>query len=319
MSLAPSVVAAARARPPDLLLLSDMIDVGDLLARLRRTHAHTPVALYLHENQLTYPRQPDEPLDTGLAWITWRNLTHADEIWCNTVFHRDELLSALPGFLSDVADRGQRIELAAVADRIRVLPVGVEIPDGAARSAPPLILSNQRWHHDKDVDAVARALVRLAEDGVDFRVAMIGDDTGGLGEIVHPLLDRLGDRVIARGYQDRAVYDKILGEADVVVSAARNEFFGVAVVEAVGAGAVPVLPRAVAYPEVIPAKFHSAVLYERGELRRAMASTLADLAGRRGAIAGLAESMRQFRWEVVAPDYDRAASALAASGAGTGN
>jgi len=318
-TLAPSLIAASQQSMPDLLVVSDMIDLGDLLARLRGTHARVPVALYLHENQLTYPRQVDEALDVGLAWITWRNLTLADEIWCNSAFHRDDLLASLPRFLEDVPDHDHAGELASVAGKIRVLPIGVDIPAAGTRSSPPLIVSNQRWHHDKDVAAVVRALLRIAADGGQFCAAMIGDDSGGLADEINPLLDQLGERVVARGHQPRGAYERILGEADIVVSAARNEFFGLAVIEAVGAGAVPVLPNAVAYPETIPAEYHSAVLYESGELRRALSATLAELPARREAIAGLAESMTRFCWPQVAVGYDRAAAALAESGSGGEN
>lgn len=312
VTIAPRLVADAEQRgSPDLLVVSDMVDLGDLLARTRLTHGRVPVVLYLHENQLTYPRRPGEPLDTGLAWITWRNLTFADEIWCNSAFHRDELLGALPELLHGVPDHDHTDLLSGVAGRMRVLPVGVDIPAPGPRERPPLILSNQRWHHDKDVDAVVRALLRLAESGVEFRVAVIGDHRGGHAAEIDPLLDRLGGRVIARGLQDRAAYESLVGRADIVVSAAKNEFFGVAVVEAVGAGAVPVLPDAVAYPEIIPAEFHPVALYARGELRAALAATLAALDDRRGAVAGLAASMTRFAWTVVAPSYDRAAEALA--------
>ena len=90
-------------------------------------------------------------------------------------------------------------------------------------------------------------------------------------------------------------------------------------VEAVGAGALPVLPHALAYPEVIPAEFHAATLYERGELRRALASALDQLGARRLAIDGLATAMQRFGWDEVAPRYDAAAERLACSVDATGN
>lgn len=316
VTLAPSLIdAAEEAGRPDVLVASDMIDLGDLLARTRATHAEVPVVLYLHENQLTYPRQRDEPLDTGLAWTTWRNLTLADEIWCNSAFHRDELLDALPGFLASVPDHAHGELLAAVAGRTRVHPVGVDLPTRRDRDRPPLILSNQRWHHDKDVEAVVRAMIALADTGAEFRAAVIGDHRGGNASRIDPLVDRLGDRVIARGHQDRQAYDTLVGESDIVVSAARNEFFGIAVIEAVGAGAVPVLPAALAYPEVIPVEHHDAVLYRPGELRTALAAALAELDVRRVALSGLAASMERFAWAAVAPVYDGAAADLASSGA----
>lgn len=309
---------AEREGPPALLIASDMVDLADLLGRLRRTHGAVPTVLYLHENQLTYPRQPGEPLDPGLAWTTWRSLTVADEVWCNSAFHRDELLDALPAFLAAVPDHDHRSLLPAVAAKMRVLPVGVDLPpeNPGPRSAPPLVLSNQRWHHDKDVDAVVRALVQLAGDGLDFRVAVLGDESGGNATRIDPLLDDLGDRVVARGHQPRAEYLGLLAEAEIVVSAARNEFFGIAIVEAVAAGATPVLPRAVAYPETMPAWAHPVALYEPGTLRQAVRTAIGDAAARRRAVAGLSAEMAPFGWDAVAPAMDAAAERVAATAEG---
>ena len=43
---------------------------------------------------------------------------------------------------------------------------------------------------------------------------------------------------------------KILESSDVVVSTAIHEFFGIAIAEAAAAGAIPIVPRRLAYPEI---------------------------------------------------------------------
>ena len=50
--------------------------------------------------------------------------------------------------------------------------------------------------------------------------------------------DRWADRLIAFGHVPRAEYARLLGEATVVVSTARHEFFGIAMVEAAAAEAL---------------------------------------------------------------------------------
>lgn len=308
----------ARHGRPDLVVATDMLDLAAFLGLTRHTLGSVPAVLYLHENQLTYPRRPDEPLDQGLVWATWRSLLAAEAAWFNSEFHRGEVLTALPDLLTGVPDHDHATLLDGVAERSAVLPVGVDLtalrppadpmvdPDG------PLVLSNQRWHHDKDLGSVLRALRRLADQGLAFRVAVAGDDTGGERDDLLPLLDALGDRVVHAGHLPREDYLELLGRSDIVVSAARNEFFGIAVIEAIAAGAVPVLPAALAYPEIIPAPFQTHALYADGELTEALRTAIAELMSRRGALTGLAESVRRFDWSVVGPVYDLAVDELAA-------
>ena len=46
-------------------------------------------------------------------------------------------------------------------------------------------------------------------------------------------------------------YESVLREADVIVSTANHEFFGIGVLEGVSAGAYPVVPNRLSYPEVL--------------------------------------------------------------------
>jgi glycosyltransferase involved in cell wall biosynthesis len=55
------------------------------------------------------------------------------------------------------------------------------------------------------------------------------------------------------GHLTRDEYEAVLAAASIVVSTAEQEFFGISVVEAMHAGAFPVLPRGLVYPERIPA------------------------------------------------------------------
>ncbi len=47
---------------PDLIVASDMLDLTTFLALTRPVTAHMPVAVYFHENQLTYPGGPRQKL-----------------------------------------------------------------------------------------------------------------------------------------------------------------------------------------------------------------------------------------------------------------
>ncbi|MEO0495117.1 MAG: DUF3524 domain-containing protein, partial [Actinomycetota bacterium] len=298
VSLARTLTNAPRPAV-DVVVASNMLDLATF-----RGMVALPGAIwvqYLHENQLSYPRRPGEALDAGLAWMQWRSLIVADEVWCNSAFQRDEVLAGLDDLLTSVPDHDHTPERAALPAKLRVEHPGVAIRPTPMRTAGeqrPLVLSNQRWHHDKDVGAVVRAVRRLLDRGLNVELACIGDHVGGEAASIDPLLDRLGDRVVARGFVDRPAYEALLDRADVVVSAARGENFGIAVVEAIAAGAWPVLPDRLAYPEVVPSEHHAACLYSEGGLGARLATTVSAVAGGAVAPPGLATAMAAHDWSV---------------------
>ncbi|MEQ8717227.1 MAG: DUF3524 domain-containing protein [Acidimicrobiales bacterium] len=303
---------AANGRP-DLLVVSSMVDAASLVGIARRELRGVPMVGYLHENQLTQPRAPGQNVDEGLALTQWRSMVAADEVWFNSAFHRDDLLGALPGLLNrDRVGESQGDLLADVAGRCRVVPLGVDTADLVAvhrpvRRGPPVVVFNHRIAHDKDPGAVLDALATVAGHGVDFELVVTGEGLGSAPSHVRRGLAALGERVRATGHLDRADYLRLLCEVDVVVSAARHEFFGVAVVEAVAAGAVPVLPDRLSYPEVIPDRFHDVVLHPDGALGERLASVLGDIDGARRRTAGLREAMLDHDWRVRGPAHDEAA------------
>ncbi len=113
---------------------------------------------------------------------------------------------------------------------------------------------------------------------------------------------RLGDRLVHYGYaESEADYARLLWDADIVLSTAIHEFFGVSIVEAITCGCLPILPRRLSYPELIPAQWHDCCLYDDfagllARLRAAIADPTAPLA--------LRASMARFDWQALAPVYD---------------
>jgi glycosyltransferase involved in cell wall biosynthesis len=293
---------------PDLLLATSMVDLAGLLGLLRHDLA-VPAALYLHENQVTYPVAGRTRAEHRLGLITWLSMLAADGIAINSLYHRDTLFEALGPFLGSFPDRRHHHLIDEVAARVEVLPVGVDLKrlEAHRRRAvdPPLILWNHRWDPDKDPDEFLGMAAELAATGVDFRLALAGErfanQAAEFGEMVRPL----ADRVVVDGHLGRDEYDRLLGDSDVAVSTARQEFFGVSVVEAMHAGVFPVLPDRLVYRERVPEALHDRCLY-RGRahgvdlIRRAVGdieATRRDGAGLRGVTAS-------FDWEVVAPRYD---------------
>lgn len=302
----------AERGPVDLVLASSMVDLAQLLGLLRSDVGDLPVVAYLHESQLAYPHAAADDIDA--AWRSWMGLAAADLVVLNSEHHRRELLAGISRLESTAPEPIVGVDIAARVAASPVIPVGVvAVADRSheTTSGPPIVLWPHRWDDDKRPDVFIRAVERLRSDGLEVRVVLAGEDGWADSRRRRAAAERLGDAVIACGPFDRAAYERWVGRSDIVVSVAEHEFFGVAVVEALSAGAVPVLPRAHSYPELILAPYHDAALYPEGGFRRALARVVADLDTARNDMTGLAASMERFSWAMVAPRLDRALAEVA--------
>ncbi len=301
VTLAAAAKERLAGRRPDVVLASSMLDLAGFLGAARAAVGDAPAVLYMHENQLTYPPVPGEAVDYTYPMKQWNGMTVADRVVFNSAFHLDAWLAALPGMLKHFPDHGHLSLVDEVAARTAVLPVGVDLTPLAGSperdGGPPIVLWNHRWEHDKNPGEFFAALDRLAEEGVRFRVAIAGESFRNRPAEFEAGQRRLGHRVVHFGHAPRDDYVRLLRRAGVVVSTAHQEFFGVGVVEAVAAGARPVLPNRLSYPELFPPEY----LYDGFER---LCSLLREAIAEPDAPPELRDSMRRFDWSAVAPQYD---------------
>ena len=282
-------LAAAAGPAPDLVVASSMMDTAEFLAL--SGYEGIPTLLYLHENQLTYDRgRPD----LGRGAVNWRSVQAADRVAFNSHFHLDDFFAALPALGIE------KQECAEARAGSLVLPVGIDPPpvqpgrDGGS----PVVLWNHRWEKDKDPQGFIDALLATAD--LSFRVILAGEGSR-VDHYASQLTERFGDRVLHTGFAPVAVYRRLVGRADIVVSTARQEFFGVAVAEAMAAGAVPLVPDRLAYPELLGPDL-APCLYEPGTLAERLRSMLTgEWQSYRSAATAAG---RRFSWDRVAPRYD---------------
>lgn len=304
----------ARAGAPDAVVLSAMADAAVFAGIARRSLRDVPLAVYVHESQLLYPLAPKQAADSTSSLINWRSLVAADAVWFNSAFHRDELRRALPGLLRSQPTPSHEHLIEDVFARASVLwpPVEIDHLLAAPRSSNPVprVLWNQRWDHDKHPRAVFRALAHLADEGVEFTLSLAGQNLRPRDPELVWVHDRLRDRIDHTGFLDDAGYAGLLTTSDVVVSAAAHEFFGIAFIEAMAAGAVPVVPARLSFPEIIDERWHDELLYEDGELRTRLRRVLTDLEGVRARVDGLRASMQRFAAPKAADAHDRAVDRL---------
>lgn len=310
LALGPAVDAAVAVGGPfDVVLASSMTNVPALLGHARRSLGTTPVVLYVHENQLTFPLPPGVERDLTYAMLNWTSMAASDRVVFNSRYHRDAWFEALPGFLARLPDHRARRLVDEVAGLSTVLPVGADLAalDRVPRitSGRPLLLWNHRWEWDKGPDVLARALERLVAIGVDLDVALAGERPAERPPELASLADLLGTRLVHEGHASPAEYRALLRRSDVVVSTARHEFFGVALTEAVYAGACPVVPDRLVYPERVPDELHDRCLYRSDD---ELVDRLRRLSTHRHEAAAIADElhpvMAALDWSSVAPAYD---------------
>ena len=272
----------ARGRP-DAVVVSGLVDVAGFAGHARRSLGDTPLATYVHESQLLYPLAPNQRADTSAALVNWQSLVASDAIWFNSAFHRDALRDALPGLLGSQPAPTHRDLIEPVFARASVLWPGVEadalIAAKRTHREVPRVLWNQRWDHDKNPHSVFSALVQMVEEGIDFTVALAGQNQRPDNPDFAWVHDQLGDRIDHHGYLPDGQYEQLLLSSDVIISAADHEFFGIAIVEALAAGSVPVLPTRLSFPELIAPQWHDAALYPDGDLRNRLRTVPTDLQG----------------------------------------
>ena len=259
----------ARGTRPDVLIATSMTNVPAFLALMRRELSTIPLLLYMHENQLTYPPPPGTKRDLTYGMIQHLSMTVTDEVRFNSAYHMNAWFAELPRLLKHFPDYTHLQSIDAARAKAAVLPVGCHLHRldryraAANHEAPPLVLWSQRWEYDKDPQTMLAALYALADEGIPFRVALAGESFRVQPTEFAAASKQLGPRLVHYGYaESEAEYACLLWSADIVLSTAIHEFFGVGVTEAIYCGATPVLPRRLSYPELLPVAAHEHCLYD---------------------------------------------------------
>ena len=302
--------AMARDDRPDLILTSNMLNLPVFLTLVGDRLAGTPVALYFHENQLTYPLQPGEKRDLHYSFIHLVSALRADALFFNSAYHQDAFFDELPRMLKHFPDYNELWTVDALRAKSQVLPLGIDLArlDAHRPAEPttgsPLILWNHRWEYDKAPETFFRAVYTLVDEGLDFGLLLLGRSHRNQPDEFLEARRRLPGRIQHFGYApNAATYGRRLWQADIVVSTALHDFFGAAVVEACYCGCFPVLPRDLNYPDLVPAAHHDACLYDDfGGLLARLRWAITQVHSVR--VFSLQEHVARFDWRRMAPLYD---------------
>jgi glycosyltransferase involved in cell wall biosynthesis len=318
ITMADEVRARAEGRRGtwDLVFASTFINLAEFVSLAGDAVRGIPTIVYFHENQLLYPSRHTAEWDYQFPLTNITSALTADRCLFNSTYNLQGFLAEIPGFLREFPDHQPKGVAERITARSEVLPPPFDPePFTAApirRGERVRIVWPHRWEHDKDPESFFRAIERLAAEALDFEIVLVGQSFRETSEYMLGSASVLGERVVHVGEpKTRQQYAELLASADVAVSTARNEFFGVAMMEACYAGCTPVVPDRLAYPELYPAECR----YASEEELVARLRSLIVHRPEPGACKTLAE---RFTFEALAPRYAAAFAFAARRGADDG-
>jgi glycosyltransferase involved in cell wall biosynthesis len=249
--------------PFDVVFASTFVNLAEWRGLVGSPLCDVPAIVYFHENQLVYPNRHTAEWDFQFPLTNITSALSAERCVFNTEWNRDGFLAEIPEFLRQFPDH----QPTGVAEKIAAKSEVLHPPfDPAAfdrvtptRGSRCRIVWPHRWEHDKNPEDFFSAVATLAEEGLDFEVAVAGQSFRDVPEAIERAEEVLGERLVHLGEPpDRDAYARLLASSDVAVSTAVNEFFGIAMIEACYAGCYPLVPERLAYPELYPSEMRYA-------------------------------------------------------------
>jgi len=248
----------------DVVWTTSLCNAAELRGLLPLRYRSLPFCVYFHENQFDYPsrtktRDAERGWDVNLPLSNWMSCLAADRLWFNSAYNLHSLLRGAEQVLTKMPDEHSLDSLARIERKSEVQYPGIDFsffnqprPENAAR--PLTVAWIARWEHDKRPDLFARAVLELQRRGVVFELVCLGQQFQNVPQDFLMLKEAMGSALVHFGYADRReFYRDLLLRSDVAVSMAEHEFFGIALLEAVAAGCVPVVPDRLVYQELYPA------------------------------------------------------------------
>jgi len=301
----------------DGLITTDLMSLSDFKALAKQKCP--PVLVYFHENQFTYPLAPGEHMDYQFGFTDITTALAADRVIFNSRTHRDAFFETLPKFIKMMPEFRPGWVVEEIRSRTEVLYPGCrfaakELTDhDFIREHPPLIIWNHRWEFDKNPVEFFLALDAVAEAGGAFRLALLGENCQKVPKAFIAARRRYGGRIVQYGFvESRQQYLDWLARGAIVISTAQQENFGIAMVEAIRFGCLPLLPARLVYPEIISVGYQSDVLYSsHQDLVSKLLDRITNFPEYLSLRRRLSGEMARYAWENMIDQYDRELENLA--------
>ena len=257
----------------DLVLATSMVDITTLRGLFPHL-GQSRLIVYFHENQFAYPISSDQHESIDPAMVNLYGALAADQIVFNSRYNKRSFYQGVKALIKKLPDHISLHIVPELEAKSVVLPVPLEDELFQARSTRSAeksllnesvtILWNHRVEYDKGIDDFYQLLVSLvaklkAKSGVkapNLKLILLGQRFRNVPKIWLQLQREFSSMIEFDGYaSSKQDYYQWVRQADVVISTAHHEFQGLAVMEAVALGCIPLVPDRLVYPEIFEAEF----------------------------------------------------------------
>lgn len=322
----------------EILIIDGMFDITVLVALLKsRSHERCPrIFVYMHENQLTTPfteKDRDKRNNThwhyGLAHL--RSMMVADGLIFNSQQHLDVFGDALPKLINSQCPRDTvawHLQKARklLETKCTILRYGLDLSKSDLNfdsklstlnpTHIPILLWNARLEEDKNPESFLQLLHNLRKAKQLFQLIILGTDPSKDRKWQTRFEKEFSEELLHLGWcSERKEYIKWLEKADIVISTANHETFGISIVESVWYGALPFLPLRLSYPEIFPPDdfpdhFYASARESLPKLIK-LFQTLGDPNRKKNSVLKARAAVEQFQWSLMGPIYDNFFESLA--------
>lgn len=288
----------------DRILCSPFVDAATFRGMAPKWVREVPLLTYFHENQFAYPVQIDDERDLHYGLTNMTTALASDSVAFNSEYNLRSFLGGIEATMKHSSDLKLHDPCSAIMAKSRVLPVAIDFQDIDAvsivpRVDAPVLIWNHRWQNDKNPRMFFNTLFELDDEGINFRLIVLGQSFTNSPEIFSEAKNRLHHKIMHFGCpSSRKEYAMWLKHGDIVISTSHHEFFGIAVVEAVRAGCRPLLPRRLSYPELYPDEY----LYDDENFKQKLNEFIRE--GTRLSQKQSKYLTDRFSWKTLSPAYE---------------
>jgi glycosyltransferase involved in cell wall biosynthesis len=313
--------SALTAKKWDIIIATSMVDLATLKGLLPEW-ALIPSIVYFHENQFVFPLTRFAHPGIEPQMVTLFSALAASKIVFNSAYNKNTFLDGVHELLKKMPDHVPNNIVTLINEKSTVLPVPIEqcyfdlkkkrnsIGNGEHNNPRPLqILWNHRWEYDKGPDRLLEIIRFLANNFSNLSLCwnIVGQQFRKLPAEFSAIKALLEEKKWLGhwGYLPLADYQHVLQNSDIALATSIHEFQGLAVLEAVAAGCIPLVPNRLAYPEFFDKAFLYRVSHHKDEIEEEAHDAAQKIVAYSTFLSGrlIAPDVSGLSWVNLGPDY----------------